>query len=967
MIPISKGKGIFTKNNSFTLEKGIIFLFGILLLSHISFSIADAASVNISENEEKMITGYSLLDFIGTESLLTTTTSGSNQELPALWEDRIVWISFYPDPADPESDLSEIYMYNLSSGGIAKLASGLSRVTLLDIWGDLVVWNTYGDDNSDIYLYNLSNNEIKRITNDSANQVKPRIWVNNIVWQEGDDTDAEWRVYLYNLTTEIAVELGDGSGLAMSPAIWDDRVIWQDWRNGADYDLFLYNITTGFETQITSDSANQIIPSIWGDLVVWQDDRQPSSQIYMYNIITGNETQVTNADANLEYPVIYGNLIAYVNQSDYFDIYLIDLLTGNQGKISNDLSGSAQMDPDIWGDRIVWTDDRNGDYDIFLYTLGMTMPPLTADFRQNITQGEPPLTIQFTDNSSGEVNGWNWDFGDNTSSTDKNPVHTYPNAGAFSVILTVHNLRQRNAMEKTQSISIGTPPIPQFNVNVSSGPAPLTVLFTDSSSGLPTSWHWNFGDGTTSDEQNQIHIYEVPGIYGISLTVNNTFGNASIFKQDFITVMDGTYYSCQVPSEGITVSGSGNVSQILVNLTNAVNCSFRLQENNSVLEGIPDVKYGIRKLSIFSGDTNGFSLIGNDTVSGSLRGVLLNSNDIAPLNFSEKIGENCYFHFNLSMPTYPADGSIHLVTWEGATPDDFRAFDNIKTLYNYVAIDDMAYSVRFHEENISQNCPATLTFGVSSDWVRTYGWVDNRTLDIRSVPEGAKVYIDMVFYGLTPINVTDLTPGSHEVVLISKGYHEYNMTMVIADERDSVHVIRIGDDGSGEVLNTTFIGYDPVQNLDFFRAESPNGLSTFGLASLSGSGNVFQIAQMVATSTIRPSGGGGGGGSSSGSSWVSENAAAQATTSVPSPTQIPEDIPLTISESPGDTGPVPSVSPGVTMEPGEPAPPPTGNTSFWGSITMGTSTLIILKNLSIVFVVIFVTTVFYLRWKRREE
>jgi hypothetical protein len=195
--------------------------------------------------------------------------------------------------------------------------------------------------------------------------------------------------------------------------------------------------------------------------------------------------------------------------------------------------------------------------------------------------------------------------------------------------------------------------------------------------------------------------------------------------------------------------------------------------------------------------------------------------------------------------------------------------------------------------------------------------------------------------------------------LSKTGYQIYTTTLIVADERDSIHVIRIGDNGSGEVLNTTFIGHDPVRNLDFFRAESPHGLSTFGLASLSKSGNIFQIIKLVAAATVRSSSGGGGVGSGSGSNWISTNTTAKISVPTPSPT------PTALIESTGNIEPVLTSSTPVTMVTEEPTTQATEGT--FPGLLEETSALIILKNLSIVFVVIFMTIIFYLRWKRKEE
>ncbi|MFA5613958.1 MAG: PEGA domain-containing protein [Methanoculleus sp.] len=68
------------------------------------------------------------------------------------------------------------------------------------------------------------------------------------------------------------------------------------------------------------------------------------------------------------------------------------------------------------------------------------------------------------------------------------------------------------------------PPIADFTANVIEGNVPLTVEFTDCSEGPPTSWFWDFGDDTTSDEQNPTHTYTNPGTYTVTLEVTNVAG-----------------------------------------------------------------------------------------------------------------------------------------------------------------------------------------------------------------------------------------------------------------------------------------------------------------------------------------------------------------------------------------------------------------------------------------------------------
>ncbi len=80
------------------------------------------------------------------------------------------------------------------------------------------------------------------------------------------------------------------------------------------------------------------------------------------------------------------------------------------------------------------------------------------------------------------------------------------------------------------------------------GPPPLTVNFSDESKGELENWEWDFGDGSSSTEQNPTHVYEVNGVYTVSLTVVDTAGQTeTMTKADFVTVTNST--GVQIKSE----------------------------------------------------------------------------------------------------------------------------------------------------------------------------------------------------------------------------------------------------------------------------------------------------------------------------------------------------------------------------------------------------------------------------------
>ncbi len=133
-------------------------------------------------------------------------------------------------------------------------------------------------------------------------------------------------------------------------------------------------------------------------------------------------------------------------------------------------------------------------------------PPPTANFAANPTSGNAPLTVQFTDKSSGSITSWDWNFGDGSShSSAQSPSHTYNTAGSYTVTLMVSG--SGGSDSKSLTIQVTTPPpTANFTANPTSGNAPLTVQFTDKSSGSITSWDWNFGDGSShSSAQSPSH------------------------------------------------------------------------------------------------------------------------------------------------------------------------------------------------------------------------------------------------------------------------------------------------------------------------------------------------------------------------------------------------------------------------------------------------------------------------------
>ena len=163
-------------------------------------------------------------------------------------------------------------------------------------------------------------------------------------------------------------------------------------------------------------------------------------------------------------------------------------------------------------------------------------PPI-AGFSGTPTSGPVPLTVTFTDASTGVITAHAWEFGDTGTSTEQNPSHQYTTAGTYTVNLTVTGPGGSNTATQTAYITVGellqSPGSPEHQPPV---PVPLTVTFTDASTGVITAHAWEFGDTGTSTEQNPSHQYTTAGTYTVNLTVTGPGGSNTATQTAYITV-----------------------------------------------------------------------------------------------------------------------------------------------------------------------------------------------------------------------------------------------------------------------------------------------------------------------------------------------------------------------------------------------------------------------------------------------
>lgn len=176
--------------------------------------------------------------------------------------------------------------------------------------------------------------------------------------------------------------------------------------------------------------------------------------------------------------------------------------------------------------------NKNGCSDTIVKPNFVILTPQNADFTANFTTRCAGQAIQFTDLTALTPTTRSWNFGDGTpNSTVKNPSHTYANPGVYTVTLTTTKPGCNDVETKVNYITINARPTVTFVADRTDSCAyPFPVQFTSTTSAV-TTYNWNFGDGTSSNLANPLHIYNSAGSFSVSLAVTNAAGCSRTYNQ----------------------------------------------------------------------------------------------------------------------------------------------------------------------------------------------------------------------------------------------------------------------------------------------------------------------------------------------------------------------------------------------------------------------------------------------------
>ncbi len=462
---------------------------------------------------------------------------------------------------------------------------------------------------------------------------------------------------------------------------------------------------------------------------------------------------------------------------------------------------------------------------------------IVADFSATPTYGQKPLTVQFTDTSTGNPTMWAWDFGDGQTSMVANPSHTYTDAGIYTVTLTASSqISGTDTITKDGYITVTEQGgiVADFSGTPTSGPAPLAVQFSDQSTGNPTMWAWNFGDGQTSMVANPSHTYADEGIYTVSLTASSQItGTDTIAKAGYITVTkpgsEGTISVASTPS-GADVY----IDDIYIGTSPLTKTGLTYGEHRVRLElsGYKPWEKTVFPLPGKPVEINAtLEPSGHETGSINLQlapqwsTVYLNGVDQGQTKLSipfimSNLEEGTY-DLKITRPGFE-DYQNRIPVYAGQTTKIYARMTMKPGSEPGIMIDSIPRGASVMVDGSTQGTTPLVVSGVGAgehnvevrmdgyfNWQQTIHVISEKTsyvtavlypefwaptagyMMVTSLPETASIYVDGTLMGQTPITLSAVAPGDHIVKLEMDNFQSWEQSVTVREGKTSYVIARM--------------------------------------------------------------------------------------------------------------------------------------------------------------------------------
>jgi beta propeller repeat protein len=329
-----------------------------ILATHTAYSVTLTSGIKDATGLPMLIR-YTFQFTTNDTSEKQVTDAPADQFDPAISGNLVVYTDFSGVDADIwYTDLTTGLSYPVTTAPGDQQLTGVSdgRIAYTD-------WNTM-----DVMVYDVASHSTLNITNAAgSNSLDPALGGNLIAWS--DDRDVNTEIYARNLVTSEERRITSDMLVDQAPAVGDGIIVWERC-DGYACDVFAYEWTTGATTQLTATpNASERFADVSGRTVVFQREQGTpvDKDLVACNIDTLIE-KVLPLTGDQENAHISGNYVSYNDSASGLPhIGLWDLISGCHYEMTSNSAG--QYLNDIDGNRIVYSDNRGDDLDIFVCTF----------------------------------------------------------------------------------------------------------------------------------------------------------------------------------------------------------------------------------------------------------------------------------------------------------------------------------------------------------------------------------------------------------------------------------------------------------------------------------------------------------------------------------------------------------------------------------------------------------------------
>jgi PKD repeat protein len=543
--------------------------------------------------------------------------------------------------------------------------------------------------------------------------------------------------------------------------------------------------------------------------------------------------------------LIQGNSVVW--HTDTSDIFLYNIPSNTLTQITADGTGTNQATPDIYTTTLVWKDD------------GFSMLPGFGIYDIAYSELDPPLTERITDADTTAFIPADANWRPRITSDDR-VIWEDQRDDAPTYAATQIYMFSRNVNE---------PCLADFTAP-SAGSRNTPISFTDASTGNIDQWVWDFGDGSSSTDQNPAHTYATSGTYPVTLTVSNPYCRSRTAAWPI--VVD------RMPQASFAANITTGMVPLAVRFTNTsrgwqtgLDWDFGDGVAVNSTETNPVHTYttgGTYTVLLFASNTYGTgterknSFIhalsgGTMTLSSDITGITITpAGDHEQLSFDTTIITDYLFDpaNNTVLTCVPPPGNgISQITFFSPDGTGFTqtgplisgVVSRTNIMSDLLPLTDFTdpslgtlSSVNYTLDYSGYPALATVTTEVYDDTLPDYGLISttmhsNGFTSANGIPyiiRFRKTNLDDPFRATIRMSVDSAWTAAH-------GWRT-----------DHINTFRITDDELyGEILPAAFVMHDAGNNLDYYMVSSPHGLSKFAFSDLSGTGNLFQMAYLGVT------------------------------------------------------------------------------------------------------------------------